>query len=212
MTCVLRFKKCLVLHLIGAVVSPPASVPAPWSPHVTTAKTSAAAPGPPSTAPLKNKDKFTKYQANYGKPGRAVGCWYPRLICSLGHHLENEFIRPKEKHELYDGIRCIVCNCNAYLDLAASEEWLIKCHGSGYGVLVRELHIGKTLRVPVKLVAQDRHLAKDKILSPKKIYPVDRAAAVEVLLKLLSSRTIVNVSWKQNQTGPGPGLGNLLPM
>ena len=46
----------------------------------------------------------------------------------------------------------------------------------------------------------------------QKIYPVDWAAAVEVLLKLLSSGTIVNVSWKQNHTGPDPCLGNLLPM
>ena len=130
-------------HLIGTVVGPSASVPPSGSPHVTPTKASAAAPGPPPTASEPdNKHIFGWNNRNLG--GRFV-VEIPGLFVLFGITLSKFEIQfcPKSSNDL---------------DLPPPEEWLIKSHGSGHGVLVCELDVGKALRVPVELVAQDCHL------------------------------------------------------
>ena len=52
---------------------------------------------------------------------------------------------------------------NEYLDLPPPEQGLVESHGSGNRVLISELYIGEPLRVPIELVAQDRHLCTESI-------------------------------------------------
>jgi len=67
-----------------------------------------------------------------------------------------------------------------YLDLPAPEQALVHGHGCGHGLSVSKLDVGKALWVAIVLVAQYGH-------------SVDAATAVEVLLKLLGSCSVVNL-------------------
>jgi len=119
--------------------SPP--VATPRSSHISSSKSS------PSSPPCSEATSAT---------WRPVGGGEPRLVSSLGHHL----------------------------DLSSPEQRIIQSHGCLHRVLVSELDIGETLRVAIKFVAEDCH--PDFINKMKMLYllnkPVYRATSMEMLL------------------------------
>lgn len=80
---------------------------------------------------------------------------------------------------------------NAYLELSAPEQWLIKGHGHLHRVFLSELNVCKALGVTIVLVAKDGD-------------SVNSSTPMEVLLKFLCCGPIVHLSNPIPVTPRGP--------